>query len=232
MKRLRDRRLLYTSFLCIVSLIVFVAYSGSQFVRPAAAAAPFAVTNTNDSGAGSLRQAILDANANNGLDTISFAIPAAGVQTISLASPLPAITDPVVINGYSQTGASLNTQADTENAVLLIEINGVGTGSSPCLQINAGGSTVRGLVINRCGAAGILLQTGGGNTVEGNFIGIDLNRTFVAMEYFGYLRRHPDAPGFNFWLTKLNDFNGNYITAEMVKAFISSFEYRQRFAAN
>ena len=54
-------------------------------------------------------------------------------------------------------------------------------------------------------------------------------------EYFGYLRRNPnDAPdsdytGYDFWLTKLNQLNGNYINAEMVKAFLSSIEYRQRF---
>jgi uncharacterized repeat protein (TIGR01451 family) len=57
----------------------------------------------------------------------------------------------------------------------------------------------------------------------------EFNRAFVALEYFGYLRRDPDAPGYNFWLTKLNQFNGDYIKAEMVKAFISSSEYRQRF---
>jgi CSLREA domain-containing protein len=63
------------------------------------------------------------------------------------------------------------------------------------------------------------------------------NRAFVLAEYFGYLRRNPnDAPeptldytGYDFWLTKLNQFNGNYINAEMVKAFLSSIEYRQRF---
>jgi len=65
----------------------------------------------------------------------------------------------------------------------------------------------------------------------------EFNRAFVLMQYFGYLRRNPyDAPepnldfgGYNFWLGKLNQFNGNYINAEMVKAFISSTEYRQRF---
>jgi hypothetical protein len=57
----------------------------------------------------------------------------------------------------------------------------------------------------------------------------NFNSAFVAMEYFGYLRRDPDTPGYNFWLTKLNQFNGNYIAAEMVKAFISSDEYRHRF---
>jgi choice-of-anchor B domain-containing protein len=52
---------------------------------------------------------------------------------------------------------------------------------------------------------------------------------FVLMEYFGYLRRDPDEDGYNFWLGKLNQFNGNYVEAEMVKAFLSSIEYRQRF---
>jgi len=62
------------------------------------------------------------------------------------------------------------------------------------------------------------------------------NRAFVLMQYFGYLRRNPnDSPdsnhtGYEFWLSKLNQFEGNYINAEMVKAFISSIEYRQRFA--
>ena len=61
------------------------------------------------------------------------------------------------------------------------------------------------------------------------------NRAFVLMQYFGYLQRSPDDPpdgdlsGYNFWLGKLEEFNGNYIAAEMVKAFINSGEYRQRF---
>ena len=57
----------------------------------------------------------------------------------------------------------------------------------------------------------------------------ELNTAFVFMEYAGYLRRDPDIPGFNFWLRKLNEFGGNFINAEMVKAFITSGEYRQRF---
>ena len=58
------------------------------------------------------------------------------------------------------------------------------------------------------------------------------------MQYFGYLQRNPDDPpdndqsGYNFWLGKLNQFNGNFINAEMVKAFISAGEYRQRFGQN
>jgi hypothetical protein len=64
------------------------------------------------------------------------------------------------------------------------------------------------------------------------------NKAFVLLQYFGYLRRNPnDAPepglnfnGYNFWLGKLNQFNGNFVNADMVKAFIVSTEYRQRFA--
>jgi uncharacterized protein (TIGR03118 family) len=59
----------------------------------------------------------------------------------------------------------------------------------------------------------------------------ELNSAFVLMEYFGYLRRDPDTAGFNFWLDKLNSFNGNFLDAEMVRAFIESFEYRQRFGS-
>ncbi|HVF49311.1 MAG TPA: S8 family serine peptidase [Pyrinomonadaceae bacterium] len=67
------------------------------------------------------------------------------------------------------------------------------------------------------------------------FTNLHRNRAFVLMQYFGYLRRNPnDSPntdysGYFFWLTKLNQFGGNYISAEMVKAFITSTEYQQRF---
>jgi len=62
----------------------------------------------------------------------------------------------------------------------------------------------------------------------------EFNRAFVLMQYFGYLRRNPNDPqdldysGYEFWLGKLNQFNGNFQNAEMVKAFITSAEYRQR----
>ncbi|MCM3872635.1 MAG: S8 family serine peptidase [Pyrinomonadaceae bacterium] len=65
----------------------------------------------------------------------------------------------------------------------------------------------------------------------------EFNKAFVLMQYFGYLRRNPnqvpdtDFTGYNFWLAKLNQFNGNFIDAEMVKAFLSSTEYRQRFGS-
>ncbi|HWN10681.1 MAG TPA: carboxypeptidase regulatory-like domain-containing protein [Pyrinomonadaceae bacterium] len=62
------------------------------------------------------------------------------------------------------------------------------------------------------------------------FVSAKRNASFVMMEYFGYLRRDPDASGYQFWLNKLNQFDGNFVRAEMVKAFINSGEYRARFA--
>jgi hypothetical protein len=61
------------------------------------------------------------------------------------------------------------------------------------------------------------------------FVNAKFNDAFVMMEYFGYLRRDPDSGGFAFWLNKLNQFNGNFEQAEMVRAFIVSGEYRDRF---
>jgi len=72
-------------------------------------------------------------------------------------------------------------------------------------------------------------------TRSGDFQARELNRAFVQMQYFGYLRRNPNDPpdgdfnGFNFWVNKLNLFNGDFLQAEMVKAFLRSGEYRSRF---
>jgi len=65
----------------------------------------------------------------------------------------------------------------------------------------------------------------------------EFSKAFVLMQYFGYLRRNPNDPpepgldfaGYNFWLTKLNQFNGDFRSADMVKSFLVSTEYRQRF---
>jgi hypothetical protein len=119
--------------------------------------------NTNNAGAGSLRQAILDANANAGSDTIQFNIPGLGAKTIAPTSALPVITDPVVIDGTTQPGFS---------GAPIIELNGVSE-SFTGLEITAGSSTVKGLVINRF-VRGIYLRTNGGNVVQGNYIGTDL----------------------------------------------------------
>src|SRR5215210_1430061 len=99
------------------ALLLLTAFAGLLWglphVRRVSAAAPvfagFVVTNTNDAGAGSLRQAILDANANPGPDDITFNISGAGVHTITPLTPLPAATGTVVIDGYTQPGAAANS---------------------------------------------------------------------------------------------------------------------------
>jgi hypothetical protein len=123
----------------------------------------FAVNNTNDSGAGSLRQAILDANANAGTQIIVFQIPGAGARTISPTSALPDITDRVVIDGFTQPGFA---------GTPVVELNGSGAGAVTAgLNILSGGSTIQGLTINNFSGHAIRLGTAGGNTVRANFIG-------------------------------------------------------------
>ena len=138
-------------------------------------AATFTVTNTDDSGPGSLRQAIEDANATAGADTIEFNIPGAGVHTITPATNFDTIVEAVVIDGYTQPGASVNTDPVGTNAVLLIEIDGSAVASGTGFNINsAAPSTVRGLVMNRWG--GIAMQAAGGSVgavITGNFVGTD-----------------------------------------------------------
>ena len=132
----------------------------------------FTVINTNDSGAGSLRQAITDANGMGG-GTINFNIPGGGVHTISPLTVLPTITQTVTIDGYTQPGSSPNTNPPTMgiNAILQIELSGVNSGSNfGGLTINALNCTVSGLVVNRFVGDGIRVCTDG-NVFEGNFIG-------------------------------------------------------------
>jgi len=121
------------------------------------------VTNTNDSGAGSLRQAILDFNANVNLTAITFNIPGAGVQTITPLSALPAMTHAGVLDGTSQPGWA--------PGVLVIQLTGTSAGpSANGLSIQGGNTTVQGLVINGFSQNGIVLQSNN-NTITGNFIG-------------------------------------------------------------
>ncbi len=151
------------------SLAVVLAFG---FVA-SATAATFTVTNTNDSGAGSLRQAILDANGNPGPDTIAFAIPGSGVQTIALGSTL-SVTDAVVIDGYSQPGSSANTLATGDNAVLLIKIDGGATNPALNFQIGSDGSTLQGVsIVQEPGGLTMIDVNSGNNTFRGNFIGLD-----------------------------------------------------------
>ena len=84
--------------------------AGALFAASGALSAiTYTVTSTADSGAGTLRQAILDANANPGADTIAFNIVGTGPHTIAPATPLPAVTEAVTIDGYTQPGSSANT---------------------------------------------------------------------------------------------------------------------------
>ncbi len=132
------------------------------------------VTNTNDSGPGSLRQAMLNANLSNSAppDTIKFKIPGTGPFLIAPLSALPTITHPTIIDGYTQAGSSANTLAQGDNAVIMIQINGLSAGFPNGITISAGGSTVRGLSITEF-STGISLTGSGGDLVTGNFIGTD-----------------------------------------------------------
>lgn len=135
----------------------------------------FTVTNTNDSGTGSFRQAILDSNGSIGPNAIHFAIPGGGVHTISIASALPNVTAPTAIDGYTQPGASPNTNPPGQgfNAVIEIEVDGTAV-EGTCLTVEASGVAVKGLAINRCGMVGLFVDTPAtGAFVIGNFIGTD-----------------------------------------------------------
>jgi hypothetical protein len=146
-------------------------------------AAAYTVTNTNDAGAGSFRQAILDANATPAvLDTIQFNIGGGGHRIIQPLTALPTITDPVVIDGTTQPGFA---------GAPLIELNGSSAGSGASgIKITAGGSTVRGLVINNFSeGSGIYLTqestSGDGNIIEGNYVGVDATGSIALPNTFG-----------------------------------------------
>jgi hypothetical protein len=154
-----------------------------------ASAATFTVTTTAPTGSGSLAQAIADANANPGFDTIAFNISGAGVQKVDLSqASLPTITDPVVIDGYTQPGAAPNTLLVGDNAVILIQLDG---GAKPNgfsgLSIAAPNCVVRGLAITgfaakpnqdpsslggSTGGYGVYVDAGQ-SLIEGNFIGLN-----------------------------------------------------------
>ena len=153
-----------------------------------ASAAVFTVTSPNDNGAGTLRQAILDANANPGLDTINFNLPGSGIQTIAVTNALPDITNAVTINGYSQPGSSANTLANGDNATILIRLDGLKATGSP-IGLNftgagAAGSSVRGLCIVRF-YRGIQINETANVTVAGDWIGMDLDGIARGSTYEG-----------------------------------------------
>src|SRR5262249_33131650 len=135
------------------------------------------VSNTDDDGPGSLREAISDANATPEIDTIFFHILGQGPHRIAPTSPLPPITAPLIIDGYSHGDSRTNSLPDGLNTVLRVELNGAYAGPDASgIVILSPGCVVRGLAINGF-AQDQLLITGPdatGNLVEGNFIGTDL----------------------------------------------------------
>jgi hypothetical protein len=167
----------------------------------------FQVINTNDSGAGSLRQAILDVNSYAGPNAhICFNIPttdpgyqsSTGAFIIKPTYALPTLTDAVVIDGYTQPGASPNTLTIGDNAVLKIVLDGSLAGTVDGLVIAGGNSTVRGLVIDNFapGAidlyAGLVLNGSGNDIVTGNFIGTDVTGELAAANANGISVDSPD----------------------------------------
>jgi len=123
------------------------------------------VLSTADSGVGSFRQAILTANANPGMDTIVFQIVGSPPFTITPASALPAITDPVVIDATTQPGFISKP---------VVELSGTLTsGSTIGLRFVTGASTLRGMAINRFPVQAIELDSAS-NNIQGTFIGTDV----------------------------------------------------------
>lgn len=141
-------------------------------------AAVFTVTNTNDSGTGSFRQAILDANSTTGLDMIDFNISGVGPHTIQPLTNLPVISDLLTINGYSQPGSSVNTLTSGNNANIQIVLDGsLLMPQATGLQIHASNSIISGISIVSFQSAGISLSSDTSAqteliSVSGNFIGL------------------------------------------------------------
>jgi len=154
------------------------AVSALLLTATAAFSAQFVVTNTNDSGPGSLRQAMDLANATpNGQspDEIDFNLAGSGVHSIVLASELPEITDPVTINGWSQLGW---------NGAPLIELVPTQGLSANGLTLSGGTTTLRGLVLGGFNRA-ILIKHGGFNTIQGCYIGTNSSGTSANPNYIG-----------------------------------------------
>jgi hypothetical protein len=157
------------------------------FCAATASAATFNVTSTADSGAGSLRQAITDANGAAGADTIAFNVSGAGcdaggVCTIALDSALPTISSPVTIDGYTQPGSSANSNpTGALNTVLKIVVQpgpnfvpwGISIGGA------GGGSTILGLVLNGPFDYTVTSLFSDNNVIAGCFIGTDAAGTDV-----------------------------------------------------
>jgi hypothetical protein len=140
----------------------------------------FTVSNSNDSGAGSLRQAILDANADGNagqVDLIQFNLPlvvnTGSALPIQLTSPLPVINHPVEIDGFSQNLAHPNTDDRGDTGERVVRLDGLAAGpNADGLVLAADNSIIRGMLIDRFGGAGVIVR-GNNDLVAGNGIGTD-----------------------------------------------------------
>ncbi len=161
---------LYQTFARMVILAFFILSFSQAFAEKDT------VVNTNSSGLGSLAAAIDSCNMRVGVDTIVFALPEDQSMTINLTAPLPAISDTVFIDGYSQPGA---TQGDIATRLIRVGING--SAMSPqghILLINADGVSIAGLAIYLSQLSGVRIESGAdGAHVWGNYIGTDTTGT-------------------------------------------------------
>jgi len=140
--------------------------------RVSAGGPVFVVSNTGDSGAGSLRAAVEAANASVDFPSIHFGIPGAGPHAIALSTALPVISRTMLIDGTTQPGFAGTPR-------IFLDGNVAGPGARG-LEITGGGSTIRGLAIGRFQGGGIWLRApGNGNTIQGNFIGTDATGTLA-----------------------------------------------------
>ena len=126
----------------------------------------------------------------------------------------------------------LNNQQYVDKLFLTTGVNASASDRTALVNGLNGGTETRASVLQKV-VDGIVVIGEGNQTFTTTygqaFYTQESNRAFVQLEYFGYMKRDPDDAGYAFWLGKLNQFNGNFVNAEMVLAFISSPEYRARF---
>ena len=180
LRQLELRRWQISLLLILLCSWYVKAADGSTFAGVANEArilASFTVTNTNDAGAGSLRQAIIDANALPGTDNITFNIPGGGPHVISITTALPTITEAVIIDG--------TTEPNYISSPVVALTDGAGTiNNGLVIGAAANGSTIRGLSVYSFQSDGILIQ-GPNTTIAGNYLGLQPDGTTAAGNALG-----------------------------------------------
>jgi hypothetical protein len=160
------------------SVIRSILAAALLFIATPSLAATFTVTNTNSSGAGSLAKAITDANLTEAADIIAFSIISLGIATIN--GPLPAITKPLTIDGYTQGSATPNTAATGTNAVIRVQLDATHVASGQALlEIDAPDTVIKGVAIRGIASNrfGIRITASPSVIIRGCFIGVHANGT-------------------------------------------------------